>query len=378
MLKNNKPRVLLVATFPPPVHGSSMVSMQIKESKVINEAFNVDYVNIGTSRSMAEIGKGGLLLNLSKFVRFIGAFLHTFWLLLIHRYDLCYCAITINGMGFLKDAPYVLLCHLFGRKIAIHQHNKGMSRFVDKPIYKWLYERVYSGVKVILLSEYLYEDISDIVEKQNVMVCANGIKPSEANSLKNKDEGSENDVPHILFLSNLIESKGCLVLLNACAILKSRGHNFFCDFIGGDTKELSNERFHKEIEKRGLMENVMYHGKKYGKDKDDYWAKANIFAFPTYYHNECFPLVLLEAMEKGVACISTIEGGIRDIIHDGVTGYTVERRNPQALADALEKLLLNPDLCRNMGEAGRKLYEERFTEERFERTMLECLKKSME
>lgn len=378
MLKSNKPRVLFVASFPPPVHGSSVVSMQIKNSKVINEVFEGDYVNLGTSHKIEEIGKSGLLLSVKKIFRFISAFFRTFCFLLAHKYNLSYCAITVNGIGFLKDAPFVLLCQLFGCKIVIHQHNKGMSLFVKKPLYKWLYKHVYRGVKVILLSDYLYEDISAIVNKQNVMICANGIKPSESKNLAEKTDGKEDEVPHILFLSNLIESKGCLVLLDACGILKNRGHRFVCDFIGGDTKEISKERIQKEITERGLNKNAIYHGRKYGNDKDEYWAKADIFAFPTYYSNECFPLVLLEAMEKGIACISTIEGGIRDIIDDGVTGYIVERQNPQALADAIERLLINPALCRSMGAAGRKLYEERFTEERFENTMLECLKEGME
>lgn len=50
----------------------------------------------------------------------------------------CYFAITCNGSGFIKDAPFVLLCKLFRRKVVIHQHNKGMSGCVDKQPYKWL------------------------------------------------------------------------------------------------------------------------------------------------------------------------------------------------------------------------------------------------
>lgn len=377
MYKEIKPRVLIVATFPPPVHGSAVVSEQIRNSKLIRGEVECDFVNLGTSRNMDEIGKGGILLNLTKLVRFMNSFIRTFLLLLTHRYELCYCAITINGVGFLKDAPFVLLCHLFRHRVVIHQHNKGMSRYIDKPLYRWLYKRVYSGAKVILLSEYLYEDISAVVDKQNVMVCANGIKPSESKNVAKKIDGTEDEVPHILFLSNLIESKGCMVLLKACEILNGRSDKFVCDFVGGDTKEISKDKFQKEITERGLTENVIYHGRKYGSDKDEFWARASIFAFPTYYYNECFPLVLLEAMEKGVACISTIEGGIRDIIQDGVNGYIVERQNPQALADAIERLLLNPSLCHSMGLAGRKLFEKQFTEAQFERTMLECLKKSV-
>ena len=69
-----KTRILFIATFPPPIHGSAMVSQQVKDSKLINEAFDGDYVNLGTSRKMAEIGKGGIWLNFKKLGRFAMAF----------------------------------------------------------------------------------------------------------------------------------------------------------------------------------------------------------------------------------------------------------------------------------------------------------------
>jgi len=371
---NKKPRILYIATFPPPVHGSAVVSMQIKNSILINEDFDGDYINLGTSRSTEEIAKEGYGLKFRKLFRFLNSLIKTFWLLLIHRYNLCYCAITINGVGFLKDSPFVLLCQLFRRKIVIHQHNKGMSRFVDKPLYRWLFKHVYHNAKVILLSDYLYDDISAIVDRKDVMFCPNGIKPTV---IEERENYLDDRTPRILFLSNLIESKGCLELLKACAILKERNIDFFCDFVGGDTKEISEARFNQEIADRGLTDCVKYHGRKYGRDKDVYWAKADVFAFPTYYYNECFPLVLLEAMEKGVACVSTSEGGIRDIIQDGKTGFVVPQQDSIALADAIEKLIVNSGLCKQMGKAGHDLFLEKFTEEQFERTMLECLKKSI-
>ena len=103
--------------------------------------------------------------------------------------------------------------------------------------------------------------------------------------------------------------------------------------------------------------------------------KADIFVFPTYYHNECFPLVLLEAMEHGKACISTNEGGIPDIIKDGENGLIAERQDAESLADCIQRLLDNPELCRQMGENGRKKFHEHFTNEVFEKTMVEVLSK---
>lgn len=358
-----KPRILYIATFPPPIHGSAVVSEQIRNSKVINDAFDGDYVNLGTSRKMDEIGKGGLWLNLQKLFRFAGSFFKTFRLLLTHRYDLCYCAITCHGSGFLKDAPFVLLCKLFGCKVIIHQHNKGMVKDVDRPIYRWLLPMVYRHTKVILLSWRLYVDIEKVVKREQVMICPNGIP--DTNCSKTSVE-RHNDVSHILFLSNLIVSKGVLVLLDALNILKEKGYRFVCDFVGGETQELNGRRFAHEIGTRGLDGIALYHGRKYGKDKEDFLQMADMLVFPTYYFNECFPLVILEAMMYGLPVISTDEGGIRDEVKDGKNGFVVKPQDAVALADAIQRLLDDKDARHTMGAEGRRMFKERFAMECFE------------
>lgn len=117
---------------------------------------------------------------------------------------------------------------------------------------------------------------------------------------------------------------------------------------------------------------VEYLGAIYGQDKKELLQEADIFVLPTL--NDCFPLVLLEAMEHGKACISTNEGGISDIIKNGENGLIAEKQDAESLADCIQKLLDNPELCRRMGENGRKKFHEHFTNEVFERTMVEILK----
>ena len=67
--------------------------------------------------------------------------------------------------------------------------------------------------------------------------------------------------------------------------------------------------------------------------------------FSTFYHNECFPLVLLEAMEHGLPCISTTEGGIPGIVDDGKTGFLVPKHDVAVLADKILLLLNDSVLC---------------------------------
>lgn len=359
-----KKRILFIIPLPPPIHGSSVVSQCIKDSPMVNESFDCDFVNLSTSRRMDEIGK----LNPVKLFRFVSVFFSTFWKLLTHRYNLCYLAITCHGGGFLKDAPFVLLCKLFRRKIIIHQHNKGMARDVDRWPYRWLLPLVYHSTRVILLSERLYPDIDKIVPRESVVICPNGI-PTVSYEYKKRN----NITPRLLFLSNLIESKGVIVLLDALELLNDKKHPFVCDFVGDATQEISTERFALEVKKRRLEEVVKYHGRKTGAEKESYLTQSDIFVFPSFYENECLPLVLMEAMQCGLPIITTDEGGIPDIVEDGVNGLICEKQSATSLADALERLLEHEDLRIQMGKNGLNRYMSRFTLDHFEHNLTSIL-----
>ena len=371
MRKNKiRPRLLMIAPLPPPVHGSAMVTKYIKDSELINSKFNLDWVNLSTSRSMNEIGKR----NPKKIFRFLGAYIKTFWKLISSHYDACYLAITCHGPGFLKDAPFALLCRLFGNRIIIHQHNKGMSKDANKPIYKFLLRSVYKKAKVILLSERLYPDISSIVDHSQVVICPNGIPETEVGI------HNDNSIPRILFLSNLIKSKGVTTLLDACQILKKEGYKFTCNFVGGETQEITKEIFESEVKSRGLdhivsdkSTYISYLGRKYGEDKNKIIAQSDIFVFPTTYHNECFPVVLLEAMQQSKAIITTQEGGIPDIVPDGECGIIVHDNTPETLAKKIALLIDNPSLRQELGRNAYKRYKECLTLGSFEKNILSAL-----
>ncbi|MBO4282612.1 MAG: glycosyltransferase family 4 protein [Bacteroidales bacterium] len=395
MKRDRKPRILFIGTLPPPVHGNAVVGQQIKNSKVINEAFDGDWINLGASRTLEESEKWKPI----KAWRLVAAFGKELWLLLTRHYDLCYMAITCHGIGFLKDSPFMLLAKLFCKKTVIHQHNKGMANDVDRWPYRWLLPLCYRNAKVILLSWYLYPDIEKVVKKEDVFICPNGIRVQAFKSARGlsdeKDNSQEsensgihstntidtpeignvkpetNRAPRLLFLSNLLESKGVLVLLDALKTLKDKEYSFVCDFVGGETHEFDTKRFNEEVDKRGLNEVVIYHGKKYGREKEEAFEQSDVFVFPTY--NETFGLVLLEAMAHRKPIVSTNEGGVPDVVKDGENGLIAERKDAVSLAQCIGKLLDSEDLRQRMGEDGYRKLMSQFTEEKFENNLFQIL-----
>jgi glycosyltransferase involved in cell wall biosynthesis len=360
----NKPKILFLIHWPPPIHGSSVIGLQIKESNLINTGFDCNYINLGTSKSIDEIGKNAI----RKIFNYLAILLKVLKILLTNRPNLCYFAITAKGIGFYKDDLVVLLIKLFRVKIVYHFHNKGVSLRQKKFFDNLLYRLTFKNTDAILLSRYLYSDIESFFPQSKIHICPNGI-PEMNNSL-NLNRKKKNGIVKILFLSNLIESKGVFILLEACSILKQKGVIFKCDFVGGEG-DITTTQFQNKVELLGLSHCVSYLGGKFGEEKNKVFNDADIFAFPTY--NETFGIVLLEAMKYNLPVVSTFEGGIPDVVEDNATGFLVQQKNQLALAVKLEVLIENYELRCKMGKAGKEKFEREFTLQKFEIKLTEIL-----
>ena len=366
---DKKTRVLFILHLPPPVHGAAIMGDLIRNSVKINDAFEAHYINLSIAKKLSEIQKYGI----QKAFRLLKLQGKVFWALLKNRYDLCYITLTVNGSGFYKDLLIVLLLKLFRRRIIYHFHNKGVENAGRLSINRLLYRFTFRNTKSILLSSHLYSDIKRYVDEKDVYYCANGIPLNSLEEAKKNVRNGE-DVCKLLFFSNMMMQKGVYVLLDACKILKYKGVKFECHFVGA-WSDISEDEFMQEVEKSGLQQYVFAHGGQYGTDKSKFFYDSDVFIFPTY--NETFGLVNLEAMQFSLPVISTTEGGILDVVNDGVTGFLVPLRNVTALARKIEVLIDDTALRHKMGEAGRERFYTNFTAEKFEERLVNILKDSV-
>lgn len=360
-----KSKILFILHLPPPVHGSSMVGQYIKDSKLVENAFDAKFINLSTSSSVDEIGKNSIV-KIGRYFKIVFKFI---LYLISFKPEIVYLAITAKGVGFYKDLPIALLVKLFGNKLILHFHNKGVANFQDRLIDDWLYKILFKNSKVILLSERLYKDISKYVAKDDVYYCPNGIPVVE---YSNNNRPIQNIIPQLLYLSNLIKSKGVYVLLEALALLKNDGVVFHCNLVGGEG-DISFKQLNKKISDLNLDEYVTCLGKMYGDEKNDILKSSDIFIFPTFYPNECFPLVLLEAMQFNLPIISTNEGGIPDIVRNGITGLLVDKQSSKKLGEKIKYLIENPTNASLMGKRGYEDFAKNYTLEVFENKLVNIL-----
>lgn len=353
--------VLALVQLPPPVHGAAAVNKDVVTSEVLNGAFRIVVVPVQLSTSMDDIGTFGL----KKFQAVIRNIIKTAAALWRDRPTFVYFTIPPHGGGFYANLPLVLLAKLFRTPLLYHFHSKGISMAAERSvIYSWFFTWAMNGANVIFLAERLCSDGAKFLLKAKVFLLPNAVV---AGPIPTYDEN--HDGRHILFLSNLVVTKGPLIVLDAMAILYERGVPFRASFAGAPRGALTREKFETAIKSRHLEEMVRYLGPVDQAEKNSLLHSADMLVFPTFYPNEAFPLVVLEAMSAGLAVVATPEGAIPDMLRDGETGILVPHHNPEMLADALQLLLEDRELCRRMGLKGWEVVNREYSYDAYHQSM---------
>jgi glycosyltransferase involved in cell wall biosynthesis len=152
----------------------------------------------------------------------------------------------------------------------------------------------------------------------------------------------------------LVEKKGFEYLIDACALLVKREVGFECQIVGdGYLREALKAR----IARHGLQNRVTLLGALGQAQILELYQQSHIFALPCVRAHDGdqdgLPVVLIEAMSCELPVVTTPLTGIPDLVHNGETGLLVKERDVTSLATALEKLVVDKSLRRQLGQQGR-------------------------
>lgn len=194
-----------------------------------------------------------------------------------------------------------------------------------------------------------------LAEEKSVLIRGSGV---DLNLYKFLPESV--DVPVVTVVARLLVDKGVVEFVDASRVLKSRGIDVRMCLVGdideGNRTSVTKSQLTDWVS-QGLVEVWGFR-----KDIDQVYAESNIACLPSY--REGLPKALIEAAACGRAVVTTDVPGCRDAIEDKVTGFLVPVRDAEALADAIQDLIENPDKRKSMGKAGRELAEREFAIEK--------------
>ena len=246
---------------------------------------------------------------------------------------------AITGMGFLFTDRYTV------KVKALRQ----ISQFLFKASFK------HSNKIIVFQNDDDHREISNIVGKklgEAVFIRGSGVDLAEYDALP---ESGGNKT--IVMASRLLVDKGVYEFVQAAKILKKKYQNL--RFLLAGLPDYANPASvsKKEVDtwgREGIVECLGFCN-----DVACLYRKSHIVVLPSY--REGLPKSLLEAAACGRPIITTNVSGCRDAILPDITGILVPPKDPISLSNAIETLVLNRDLRKAMGEAGRSFAEKNFS-----------------
>lgn len=201
------------------------------------------------------------------------------------------------------------------------------------------------------------DDKYDLIEKYNIRqsnVMVLGGIGLDVNEYKY----SEPDINQrrFIFVGRLLEEKGINEFLRASEMVKERHPN--AEFVVLGQSDLGNpgsvnESYLNHLVNKGV---IIYPGSV--SNVADWLKDSSVFVLPSY--REGVPRSTQEAMAIGRPVITTDVPGCRETIQDGENGFKVPPHNAQAVANAMERFITEPNLILTMGQRSRELAEENF------------------
>ena len=187
----------------------------------------------------------------------------------------------------------------------------------------------------------------------------------------------------MLFVGNIAKNKGVKTVISAVLRLRSKYPNIRLQILGTGDDGL-REELQRWVHRSGAEANIEFHGFVERSGLPHFYRRANVFCSPALYEGGVAN-VYLEAMACGCPVVASIAGAAPEAVTDGETGLLVPPEDEGAVAAALDQILGNEFLARQMGEAARRRVNDYFAMDKYivrvlsnYRRAIECSRKKLD
>jgi glycosyltransferase involved in cell wall biosynthesis len=342
--ENRRRTLLAIGPVPPPVNGMSK-AFELLVRNLPSHGWDVRVVD-SADRSPPRVASAFSLARAARIVRVLARAC-----LDIRHADAVYVTIAQSRWGFAKDVVVLNASAAMGRPVIAHMHGGNFSGFyrsltaVERRIVRSTLDRV---SRIVVLAEGLKEDFSMTRDWPRRTVAISNACDVPLGTVRRLRPGTL----HVLYLSNLVVSKGYRDVVQAVGALATHRPELRVrldlagalapggEFVDGGAQTTELERLFAALPRSVT---ATYHGPVTGTRKHDLLAGADVFVLPTWYRNEGQPIAILEALTSGLPVVATDWRGIRESLPREMWASLVPPRAPDAIASRLQDLVEHPD-----------------------------------
>ncbi len=307
---------------------NSLINSEL--SKEVNFILLDTTASTNKKRSVLERGLGGF----KRMAQFI-------WFLMFIKIDtvMVFCS---SGFSFKEKGLMIRIAKSLGKKTIIAPRSGFLIDDIESSeSFKNYANKVFGSADYIICQGNFWKTFF----KEHFSIQANRLKliHNWIRSVSVDREEPKPDNLKLLFLGWIEKNKGIYDILKAAEILKNENMEWI---IGGNGSEFENAK--KWVTHHGLGNIVKLEGWILNERKLDLLRSSHIFVLPSY--REGLPNALLEAMQAGLAVISTNVGGIPDVIKNDINGFLIEPGDYQLLATHIKSLSTDMKKIETLGQ----------------------------
>lgn len=356
--RSTKPKVLMVGALPPPAIGPYMAMNRLVNSHVLNEAIDLDFLDISDRRPPTNIGKFDFQ-NLTLGIHHAVACTKK---LLTEKHQVFYLGISQGTWGYLRDLSLILPAMILRRAVVLHLRGSEFRTFYENHMPRWMRPVTRAVLRrtsrMIILGESLKSIFSGLIPDDRLVSIPNGINWEE---FARPEDQPAPDPSSILYLSSLMRRKGLFVLINALPAVLEQHPQAHLTVAGLWQSETEEREANETIDRLGIASKITFVGEVRGDEKNRLLHEHAVLAFPPV-EPEGLPWVILEAMSASMPVITTAQGAIPDVVEESTTGFIVAPEST-SVAEALCQLLDDPNEAVRMGQRGLARVEAHFSED---------------
>lgn len=311
-----------------------------------NKGINHTIMNIGVIRSRKE------LKSFKIFIRLLQT--------LIASYKLSKLIIKEN-IDIVHSNTSAILAGALAAKFTKRCHVWHIREIIISPKIIWFVMRKlipYLSTKVVCVST----PVMDHFKPYSKLISDKFLVIHDGTTLYNfAEKAKESEEKRVGMVARINPWKGHELFIKAAYLVLKKLPNVKFIIVGGclDVYEPLKRKLLDLVKELKIDNNVIFTGYLPHKEVYKILQSFDVFVLPST-NPDPFPGTVLEAMAMGKPVVATKHGGVLDSVVDGETGILVPPNSPEKMAEAIEYLIKNPDLCKSFGEKGRKRVREMF------------------
>lgn len=356
-MSDSKPRVVIAGQVPPPLGGQNIMIREALAQFASNPAITVDHLAFFFTPNVSRTRAGSFskLLELIRVIRRL--------LCLRSRGPIDLLLYPTGGpqlVPVIRDLallPWIFCC---SRKVVLQFHAAGIGGQFDHGILRRMLRRLYrKAFAAVVMTEFNRRD-PEASSIKRILVIPHHIKDELTPSLTARPRDRSH---RLLYVGHLCADKGTPALLEAFSSLRQRHPGLTLELVGECLPPFSKGELEDILDRLRIRQCVETPGVLSGYLKQEAFARADLFVFPSVAPYESFGLVLVEAMAWRLPIVATDWRGNRDVMTSEIGGIcfpvqSLARDLEGALSDALRRKTEWPQ----WGRTNRRIFEQRYSD----------------